>query len=100
VWLGFRGGKGMATALGVMIAASPLSGAAMCVVWLLVAKFFRFSSAATLASIAAGPFLVAMIAPDVSILILSFMVAGLVWARHGGNIRRLMTGTEPRIGER
>ena len=85
---------------GVMIAASPLSGAGMCLVWLAVAKTFRFSSAASLAAVAAGPFLVALIERDASLLMLAFAVAALVWARHGGNIRRLLAGTEPRIGQR
>lgn len=100
LWLHFRGGKGVATVLGVMIAASPLSGAGMCLVWLAVAKTFRFSSAASLAAVAAGPFLVALIERDASLLMLAFAVAALVWARHGGNIRRLLAGTEPRIGQR
>jgi glycerol-3-phosphate acyltransferase PlsY len=98
IWLRFRGGKGVATGLGVLLAASPLSAAAAGVVWLIVARLYRYSSAASLAACAAAPFLVALITRDTNLLILAFLVAGLVWSRHGANLRRLMAGTEPRIG--
>src|SRR6185295_596568 len=55
VWLGFKGGKGMATALGVLLAVAFPVGAIACLVWLLVAAIFRMSSLATLVAIAAAP---------------------------------------------
>jgi glycerol-3-phosphate acyltransferase PlsY len=98
VWLGFKGGKGVATGLGVLIAANPVCGAAMCAIWLIVAFTLRYSSAAALAAFLAAPFLFALITRNGPLLILAFVVACLVWLRHGENIRRLMTGTEPKIG--
>lgn len=100
VWLHFKGGKGVATGLGVLIAASPLAGAAACLIWLLVAKFSKFSSAAALVAFAASPILVAFITRDPQRLLLAFLVAALVWVSHEGNIRRLLAGTEPRIGQK
>lgn len=98
VWLNFRGGKGVATGLGVLLAASPLSAVAAGAVWLIVALSFRISSAASLAACAAAPALVALITGDPLLLALSFVISLLIWIRHGANLRRLIAGTEPRIG--
>jgi glycerol-3-phosphate acyltransferase PlsY len=100
VWLNFRGGKGVATGLGVLLAASPLSAAAAGAVWLVMALTFRISSAASLAACAAAPVLVALITRDPLLLALSFAISLLTWIRHGANLRRLIAGTEPRIGAR
>jgi len=100
VWLNFRGGKGVATGLGVLLAASPLSAAAAGAVWLVMALTFRISSAASLAACAAAPVLVALITRDPLLLALSFAISLLIWIRHGANLRRLIAGTEPRIGAR
>ncbi len=98
VWLGFKGGKGVATGLGVLIAASWPVGVGACVVWLLVAKFARLSSLAALAAFAATP-LLAAIFDNFSVVKLAFTIAVLVFVRHHENIRRLLAGTEPRIGQ-
>jgi acyl phosphate:glycerol-3-phosphate acyltransferase len=100
LWLNFRGGKGVATGLGVLLAASPLSAAAAGAVWLVMALTFRISSAASLAACAAAPVLVALITRDPLLLALSFVISLLIWIRHGANLRRLIAGTEPRIGAR
>ena len=100
LWLKFRGGKGVATGLGVLLAASPLSAAAAGAVWLVMALTFRISSAASLAACAAAPVLVALITRDPLLLALSFAISLLIWIRHGANLRRLIAGTEPRIGAR
>jgi len=100
LWLKFRGGKGVATGLGVLLAASPLSAAAAGAVWLVMALTFRISSAASLAACAAAPVLVALITRDPLLLALSFVISLLIWIRHGANLRRLIAGTEPRIGAR
>jgi acyl phosphate:glycerol-3-phosphate acyltransferase len=97
IWLGFKGGKGAATGLGVLIAASWPVGLAACAVWLLVAAAARLSSLATLAAFAAAP-VVALILEEFSVVKLAFTIAVLVFVRHQANIRRLLTGTEPRIG--
>ena len=100
VLLNFRGGKGVATGLGVLLAASPVSAAAAGAVWLVMALTFRISSAASLAACAAAPVLVALITRDPLLLALSFAISLLIWIRHGANLRRLIAGTEPRIGAR
>lgn len=97
VWLWFRGGKGVATALGVALALAWPAGLAACLTWLAVAAGFRYSSLAALAAVTAAPLymLAAADAPDAA---LTALIALLVWVRHGGNLRRLAAGTEPRIG--
>ena len=97
VWLKFKGGKGVATGLGVLIAASWPIGAAACAVWLLVAATARFSSLAALAAFATAP-LAALIIENFGVVKLAFTIAVLVFVRHQANIRRLLSGTEPRIG--
>jgi len=97
VWLGFRGGKGVATGLGVLTAAAWPIGLAACAVWLLVAATTRISSLAALAAFAAAP-CAGLIVEDFSVVKLAFTIAVLVFVRHQANIRRLLAGTEPRIG--
>jgi glycerol-3-phosphate acyltransferase PlsY len=97
VWLRFRGGKGVATGIGVALAACWPAGALICVIWLVGAKVTHISSASALAAFIASPFLAwAFGGPAHAILALA--VAILVLARHHANIRRLLAGTEPRIG--
>ena len=98
VWLRFKGGKGVATGLGVMIAASWPVGAAACAIWLVVARFARISSLAALSAFAMMPVVAAVIS-DFSVVKLAFTIAVLVFISHRANIRRLLAGTEPRIGQ-
>lgn len=98
VWLRFKGGKGVATGLGVLLAASWPIGLAACATWLIVAGVARLSSLASLAAFAAAPVL-AIILRDFSVVKLAFTIAVLVFVRHQANIRRLIAGTEPRIGQ-
>jgi glycerol-3-phosphate acyltransferase PlsY len=97
IWLGFKGGKGVATGLGVLIAASWPVGLAACAAWLLVAGAARFSSLAALAAFAVAPF-VALVLEEYGVVKLAFTIAVLVFVRHQANIRRLLAGSEPRIG--
>jgi glycerol-3-phosphate acyltransferase PlsY len=96
VWLGFRGGKGVATALGVLLAiAWPVALAAVAV-WLAVAMVFRYSSAAALAAaLAAAAYADLVLDRQRALLITG--IAVLVIIRHRENIRRLVAGTESRI---
>jgi acyl phosphate:glycerol-3-phosphate acyltransferase len=99
VWLSFKGGKGMATTIGVMWGLSWPVGAIACAAWLVFAAIFRYSSLATLlAGVVAA--LAAWFLADPRAAILLTLVVPLVWARHHQNIDRLLKGTEPKIGQR
>lgn len=99
VWLTFRGGKGVATFLGTIIALAWPVGLAACVSWLLTALVTRTSSLAALVSAAATvPLAYLLHRPE--IMILTAGLAVLIFWRHRGNIARLAAGTEPRIGEK
>lgn len=100
VWLRFRGGKGVATGLGVLLAANWIVALACGGVWLAMAVVFRFSSAASLAACLAAPLLLYLISGDSDLVTLGVVVGVLIWARHHANIRRLLAGTEPRIGQK
>jgi acyl phosphate:glycerol-3-phosphate acyltransferase len=98
LWLGFKGGKGIAAGLGVLIAAAWPVGLAACLVWLLGAALLRRSSLASLISFALAPVLAWALA-DTGVVTLALAIAVLVYVRHHANIRRLLAGTEPRIGQ-
>ena len=96
----FKGGKGVATFLGVVWVLSPWLGLGICVVWLLVAVFFRYSSAASIASAVTAPFGHLFFAGiDVTLLALAAMAVLLVM-RHRQNIAKLRAGTERKIGQK
>jgi glycerol-3-phosphate acyltransferase PlsY len=99
VWLGFRGGKGVATAYGVLIAAAWPVGLCAGAVWIVTAAVGRISSLAALVSFALAPVLAALLA-DATIVKLTLVLAVLVFIRHHTNIRRLIAGIEPRIGQK
>jgi glycerol-3-phosphate acyltransferase PlsY len=98
VWLGFKGGKGVATSYGVLIAIAWPVGLAAGAVWLAAAAVMRMSSVAALVSFATAPILAWALA-DSDVIKLSLSIGVLVFARHHTNIRRLLSGTEPRIGQ-
>jgi glycerol-3-phosphate acyltransferase PlsY len=97
VWLGFKGGKGVATSYGVLIAIAWPVGLAAGAIWIVVAAVARISSLASLVSFAVAP-LLALALADGRVVVLSAAIAVLVFARHHENIRRLLSGTESRIG--
>jgi glycerol-3-phosphate acyltransferase PlsY len=99
VWLGFRGGKGVATALGVALAAMWPVALGCGAVWLAMAVVTRISSASSLAAIAAGPVL-ALVFTDAEHVLLALLIGLLVAWKHEANIRRLLAGTEPKIGQK
>ena len=98
VWMGGRGGKGVATGLGMIFGTAWPAGIACCAVWLVVARLTKISSAGALAAFAAAPLLVwGWFGPTPAAIVL--LVAIVVFVRHGDNIARLRAGTEPRIGQ-
>lgn len=99
VFLKFKGGKGVATFLGTMIAAAWPIGLAACGVWLLAVALTRISSIGALFASACGP-IFAIIFLRSDLLVLSTLLALLVYIRHWPNIQRIKAGTEPRIGRK
>jgi glycerol-3-phosphate acyltransferase PlsY len=100
VFFGFKGGKGVATAAGVMMGLNPWLGLAAVATWLIVAFFLRYSSLAAIVAAVFAPFfqwLMWGFGPTTAAL--AFMGALLLW-RHRGNIRKLLDGTESRIGQK
>jgi glycerol-3-phosphate acyltransferase PlsY len=98
VWLGFDGGKGVATTLGALAAMAWPVGLGACLTWLLVAAMFRFSSLSSLVSIALAP-LYAWYWEEPSAAVAAAILAVFVWYRHKQNIKRLLAGAEPKIGK-
>lgn len=98
VFLKFKGGKGVATALGVLLALSGWMGLAVLLTWLLVAVVFRYSSLAALIAAAAAPVYAMLLhlRPEL-VLATAIMSMLLIW-RHKSNIQNLMTGKESKIG--
>jgi len=97
VWLGFKGGKGVATTLGALLALMPLAGIMICAIWLVVVFLFRISSLSALTAIGVAPFFAGLIYGDMYAIV-ALIIAGLVWYKHMDNIRRLFQGIEPKIG--
>jgi glycerol-3-phosphate acyltransferase PlsY len=95
----FRGGKGVATAAGVLFGLDWRIGLGTVVTWLVIAVCFRYSSFAALVAAAFAPFAAALLLGWHSALIVGVMSALLAW-RHKENIARLIAGTEPRLGEK
>lgn len=99
VWLGFKGGKGVATFLGTLLALAWPVGLAACATWAVTAAIFRISSLSAL--VAAGfSGLWLFVFDEGRMLILTFLLTVLVYVRHWSNIRRIRAGTEPKIGAR
>ena len=100
VFFRFQGGKGVATAAGVLMGLNPWLGLATLVSWLIIAFFFRYSSLASLVAALFAPFYQLLIwGPGPMVLPLIVMSLLLVW-RHEGNIRKLLAGTESRLGQK
>ncbi|MCA3446860.1 MAG: glycerol-3-phosphate 1-O-acyltransferase PlsY [Rhodobacter sp.] len=99
VWLGFRGGKGVATFLGTLLALAWPVGLAACATWAVTFAAGRISSLAALVAAGTAPVWVLALGRG-QMLALVIILAALVFLRHAANIARLRAGTEPRIGAR
>ena len=97
VWLKFKGGKGVATFVGVMLALAPADGFIVILTWLLVAQLSRFSSLAAVVSIALAPATLFVFGEGDLFWVVFIMSLLVIW-KHKGNIRRLIKRTEPKIG--
>lgn len=98
VWLGFKGGKGVAVFIGTSIVLSPLPGLSMLSVWLLVALISRRSSLAALIATLSVPLYMAVLGEIYGAVVVGVQVGVIYWA-HRENISRLRKGQEPRIGQ-
>ncbi|GAA6209495.1 glycerol-3-phosphate 1-O-acyltransferase PlsY [Cognatishimia sp. WU-CL00825] len=99
IWLKFKGGKGVATFLGLMLALAWPVGIACCLTWLLTALIGRISSLSALVSAASTTFWVVLLGFG-QVFLLGIAVTLLVFWRHKENVARLRTGTEPKIGQK
>ncbi|MFD1327057.1 glycerol-3-phosphate 1-O-acyltransferase PlsY [Mycoplana ramosa] len=99
VWLGFRGGKGVATYLGVLLGLAPIVLAVFAAIWLIVAYFSRYSSLSALVATAATP-VVLWFSGNEKVAALFAVLTAITWWKHRANIGRLMSGTESKIGDK
>ncbi|AKO95700.1 acyl-phosphate glycerol 3-phosphate acyltransferase [Marinovum algicola DG 898] len=99
IWLGFRGGKGVATFLGLLLGLAFPLGLAACATWAAGAALTRISSASALLAAALAPAWAWGLGYP-SMVALCLVLAAIVWGRHHANIRRILKGEEPRIGKK
>lgn len=100
VFFGFRGGKGVATALGVLLGTSWPAGLAALATWLFMAKVFRYSSLSALTAAVLAPLYMWLARPAPELVATAVAMSALLLWRHRDNIRRLISGQEDRIGEK
>jgi len=101
VWLGFRGGKGVATGVGVFIALAPLQVVLVLVIFAIVVAIWRYISLGSIVATAAFPVLVYLMKhPPIQIVIGAAAAAAIIIARHHANIARLLKGTESKLGQK
>lgn len=99
IWLRFKGGKGVATFLGVLMALSWPVGVGACVAWLIGAAISRISSVGALTAAALSTMLLVYLGRG-DALLMGFVLTALIYWRHRENIRRVRAGTEPKIGQK
>lgn len=100
LWLKFKGGKGVATTLGTLIAIALPLGGLTCLIWMAGALLFRISSLAALIAIGLTPIIAHTLYNNPNLSSLCAIIAALVFWKHRENIQRIFTGTEPKIGEK
>ncbi|MEM1373546.1 MAG: glycerol-3-phosphate 1-O-acyltransferase PlsY [Pseudomonadota bacterium] len=99
IWLGFKGGKGVATFIGLMLALHWPAGLACCATWLVIAALFRYSSLAAMFTGLMSPVYLLLTEYGIGVL-LGVVLGFLIYARHWENTHRLRAGTEPKIGQK
>ncbi|HEX6865699.1 MAG TPA: glycerol-3-phosphate 1-O-acyltransferase PlsY [Caulobacteraceae bacterium] len=100
VWLKFRGGKGVATFFGVLLAAAWPVGLLSGLTWIVIAVIARYSSLAALTAAGLAPVFALYTHKSWTVFWLTVFMAALIFLRHRANMGRLITGAEPRIGEK
>lgn len=101
VYLRFKGGKGVATSFGVVLAVAPWTGLICLLTWVIAAVVWRYSSLSALIAFALYPLITFAFQGDsMPLRLLSLFVFGLMYVRHRDNIKRLLAGTEPKIGQK
>ena len=100
IFFGFRGGKGVATALGVLLGLHWPVGLLTIATWLVIAKVFKISSLAALLSLLLAPVYIWWLVPEPSLIIAMLVILILLFWRHRSNIQNLLKGTEGRIGNK
>ena len=99
-FLGFKGGKGVATAVGVVLGLSPSIGLLLLLIWLGAVAIWRYSSGGALAAFTCFPIVAIVNEQRQELLIFSLLVGALIWFKHKDNIVRLWKGTESKIGKK
>ncbi|PYG56813.1 glycerol-3-phosphate 1-O-acyltransferase PlsY [Rhizobium sp. UGM030330-04] len=99
VWLGFKGGKGVATYIGVLLGAAPLMMLAFALIWLATAFITRYSSLSALLAMLVIPVALWIFGPEKTALLVT-LLSVISWWKHRENIARLLAGTESRIGQK
>ena len=99
VWLGFKGGKGIATYIGVLLGLVPVMVLAFAAIWLAMAKITRYSSLSALVATAIIPVLLYAVGNEKVALLFAAMTL-ISWVKHRANIQRLLAGTESKIGDK
>jgi acyl phosphate:glycerol-3-phosphate acyltransferase len=99
VWLGFKGGKGVATFIGILIGLKPLAALAFVAIWLVVAFTSKYSSLSALIASAATP-VVLWLMDEPRMAGIAILLVALLWWKHSENIKRLLAGTEGKIGQK
>lgn len=100
IYFKFKGGKGVATALGVMVAISPWLALAVSVVWAVVFYFSRYASLASIIAAIAAPIAAYFLLPHAKYVVMIFLLAALLVWRHRANIQKLLVGSESGFGKK
>ena len=98
-FLGFKGGKGVATALGSVLGVAPLIGLLLLLTWIGAVALWRYSSGGALTAFGLFPVIAALIRPSAAFVSFAVVVTGLIVVKHKGNIERLWKGTESKMGQ-
>jgi glycerol-3-phosphate acyltransferase PlsY len=99
-FLGFKGGKGVATALGSVLGVTPLIGLLLLMAWIGAVALWRYSSGGALTAFGLFPIIAALMRPSAAFISFAVLVTGLIVIKHKGNIERLWKGRESKIGQR